>query len=312
MRDEEQQLVPYEQERELQRKYREAKERREQNKIKLIRDELVTFYVYYGESYKNSDTPDPRSAKWCLKKALELQKDHPIANYRYGHLMYADTEYALAAYHFKRAVDGSLEQCLSDTQRLIANIITVNCGLIMAKQAIQEVDEIEELYQDDPTDSAKREDYLSRMLVESEELLAQHMYLKVTPSGNEYISKERYLAEKETMKENEIKICVTPSYRVMLFQNWESQTISQTEFYVAHTILMSAAYLETKEIGEALKELEKVIKPEAIRKCLSRLSINVSFWDKIVDTNLKGNYSARRRRNGVKYSLLCHSSIVIP
>ncbi|MUT65233.1 hypothetical protein [Paenibacillus sp. NEAU-GSW1] len=312
MRDEERQLVPYEEERELQRKLKEARERRDAIEIKAIRAELVTFYVFYGETYKNSEAPDPQSAKWCLKKALELQKDHPVANYRYGHLMYADKEYALAAYYFKKAVDGSPEKCLSVTQSLIANIITVNCGLLMAKLAIQEVDELEELYEDDLTDAAKREDFLSRMIVNSQEMLERHMYLKVTPSRDEYISQERYLSEKETIGDNEIKICVTPDYRVMQFQNRKPEKLTQTEFYVAHTVLMSATYLETQKIGEALKDLEKIIKPDAIRKCLSRLSKNIPFWDLIVDTYLTGNYSARRRRNGIKYTLLCHSSIAIP
>jgi hypothetical protein len=315
MRDEDRNLVPYEQERELLRNFRLAKESKDFDRVKQLRDELVTFYVYYGESYKSSDIPDPRSAKWCLKKALDLQSDHPVANYRYAHLMYADEEYALAAYHFKKAADGSQEQCLNDTQRLIANIITVNCGLLMAKHSLEEIDEIEQLYRNSPADAAdgaKREDFLSRMLVDSEEMLSQHMYLKISPAGSEYISKERYTVEKEAVHENEVKICITPSYRVMLFENARPQNISQTEFCVAHTILMSAAYLESKEIGEALEELEKVIKPETIRKCLSRLSTNVSFWDRIVDTRQRGNYSARRRRNGVKYMLLCHSSVVVP
>jgi hypothetical protein len=315
MGDEDRNPVPYEQEREILKEYRLAKDRKDSERVKQLRDELATFYVYYGESYKNSDTPDPRSAKWCLKKALDLQSDHPVANYRYAHLMYADEEYALAAYHFKKAADGSQEQCLNDTQRLIANIFTVNCGLLMAKHSLEEIDEIEQLYSGDPTDvadEAKREDFLSRMLVDSEEMLSQHMYLKISPMGNEYISKERYTVEKEDVRENEVKICITPNYRVMLFENARPQSISQTEFYVAHTILMSAAYLESKEIGEALEELEKVIKPETIRKCLSRMSTKVSFWDSIVDTKQKGNYSARRRRNGVKYMLLCHSSVAVP
>jgi uncharacterized protein HemY len=130
---EEKYMAPYEQEKELKKKLDEAQKLRDQAKIKECRNALVTLYVYYGESYKNSDKPDPRSAKWFLERALKLQKDHPIANYRYGHLMYADKKYALAAYYLKKAIDGSTEQCLNDTQLLIANIITVNCGLFPYK-----------------------------------------------------------------------------------------------------------------------------------------------------------------------------------
>jgi hypothetical protein len=313
MMEEEQQMIPYERERELKQQYDEAKKRGDQAETKQHLEELVSFYVYYGESFKNSDRPDPQSAKLCLERALKYQKDHPVAHYRYAHLMYGDEEYALVAYHFKQAVDGSREHSLEDTQRLIANIITVNCGLLMARQALEEVYELNaDGNRKDTEDSVKREDFLNRMLIDSEEMLDQHIYIKLTPVGRGYISEAQYITEKENMGDQEVKLFVSQHERIIVCGGGKPEPLSQTDFYVAHTILMSAVYLETKDIGEALKNLERVIKPEAIRKCISRMSFSIPYWNIVVDSDIGGNYAKRRRRNGVKYALLCHCSVVVP
>lgn len=312
MREIDYDLLPNKEAEELRRLYKEAAKSRDQEMIAQYRSKLINLYVYYGESFKFSDKPDPMSAKWCLKKALELQHNHPVANYRYGHLLYAEKNYTLAADYFKKAIDASPYECLDDTQLLIANIIMVNCGLLIAEKAIREVEELECKIERDSAEAKKREDYLSRMLIESEAKLKQHLYQKITLSGKEFISYDRFIAEKDEIRSEHIKICVTHEERSIQFDVLPSLTITQTEFYVIHTIMMSERYLETKDIHEALKGVEHINSPNTIRKCLSRLKQKLPYWDQIVDTKEQGNYVARKRRNGIHYALIQHSSISIP
>jgi hypothetical protein len=246
-----------------------------------------------------------------MLQALKLQKEHPIANYRYAHLMFADKEYALAAYYFKRAMDGSPEKCLDDTQMLIANIITVNCGMHMAKAAIIEINDLHDEKEDHP-DQQKRQKFLDSLLVDSEERLEQHMYRKVTPIGQQYISHEQYFEEMEETEERVVKMFVSQRDRFMVFQGGHRVLISQTEFYVAHTILMSYDYLDLADIGFMLNDLEKIITSDYIRQSISRLKNKAPFWDDIVDSITGKNSSKRRRRSGIHYALLCHSSVMVP
>ncbi|HZG76352.1 MAG TPA: hypothetical protein VEZ72_10905 [Paenibacillus sp.] len=58
----------------------------------------------------------------CLREVLDLQSDHPTANYRYAHLLYKRKAYAGAGMHFHRAPTPTLALTLNDQQAYIANI----------------------------------------------------------------------------------------------------------------------------------------------------------------------------------------------
>jgi hypothetical protein len=315
MEEEEQERlpVPYEQEKVLKDKYNAAMKRGDREASKLHKASLVAFYVMYGESYKGSDRPEPTSAKLCLRRALGLQHDHSVANYRYAHLLYGEKHFALAAYHFKLALDGSREQSLNDTQSLIAHIFTVNCGLLMARDAIREVDDLQNS-EHASFDSKLMEDYANRMLVDSEEMLAHFLYMKVTASGNEPVSEQRFYELQEEAGDSDVLLCVTPLSRELIYRG-RRERLTQTEFYVAHTVLQSKEFIQVKDIYEKLFEgrpLEEVVAPSAVRQCLRRLSRDVPFWEMVVEADIRGNFSARRLRKGIAYTLLCHSSVVLP
>ncbi|HJV46989.1 MAG TPA: hypothetical protein VJ824_14820 [Bacillota bacterium] len=307
----ERQVVPHEEERVLLEKQKEAVRRRDHKAANNFCNALVALYVYYGESFKMSEQPDPTAAKYCLKKALKLNKDHPVANYRYAHLLYSHRDYAQAGFHFKKALDGNHREGLNDTQALIAQIFTVNCGILMAKEALREIDFLQNNLHA-VFDGKLKAKYIERLLVDSEEMVAQHLYVKITPSGEqEHISEDRFTAEQSINGNAGVCLCVTPTERVIIYRG-VPKTLSQTEFYVTHTVLMSEVWIQVKEIYDALSNgpLEETITPAAVRQSLRRLSREISFWDSIVESKTRGSYSVRKRRSGVEYKLLCHSSVV--
>jgi hypothetical protein len=306
-------LVPYKQERALLDKHKLAREEKDREAIKAHRDSLVAFYVFYGESYKGSDKPDPRSAKSCLKKALNLQIDHPVANYRYAHLVYGEQDFTLAAFHFKLALDGTREQSLNDTQTLIAQIIIVNCGLSMAREAIKEVDYLQN-NEHASFDRKLKDNYLDQMLVYSEDLQEHFMYMKETESAKEPISEEQFHELQETSGDSDVLLCITPTKRELVYRG-RRELLTQTEFFVVHTVMQSKKSIKVKEIHDTLFEghpLEEVVTHAAVRQCLHRLSSRIAFWEMVVETETRGNYSVRRRGAGISYTFLYHSSIVLP
>ncbi|MET3289295.1 UNVERIFIED_CONTAM: tetratricopeptide (TPR) repeat protein [Brevibacillus sp. OAP136] len=310
---EEEHLVPYQEEIALKEKRKAALKRGDRQECEHYTSSLVALYVFYGESFKMSDRPDPYSAKKCLEKALSLQNDHPVANYRYAHLLYAERNFAKAAYYFKKALDGNRTQSLNDTQSLISQIFTVNCGILMAKEAIKEVDYLQN-NRHASFDTKLIANYADRMLVDSEEMLTQYLYLRINSDGSKPISEERFFEEQEAAGDQDVLICVTQRSRELVFRG-SREPLSQTEFFVAHTVLKSVEFIQVKDIYASLFEdcpLETVITPEAVRQCLRRLSNKLTFWDLVVEADTRGKYSARKRREGLRYTLLCQSNVVLP
>jgi tetratricopeptide (TPR) repeat protein len=143
MRDRDDEFHPKKEERRLQELLAVAKKQRDRTQEKEMTKKLAKLFVSQGEYFKMADKPDPNLAKRYLEKALQMQKDHPVANYRLGYLYYRRNEYTRAVSFFEKALDGSMEEELNDTQRMLANMFLVNCGIKIAKEAIKEINFIE-------------------------------------------------------------------------------------------------------------------------------------------------------------------------
>lgn len=315
MIDQEMDLIPYKKESELKTKLKEERKQTgiRSEEYRAIQNELVNLYVSYGESFKFAEeAPNWYAAKKYFYNALTYQPDHSIANYRYGHLLYKDKEYTSAACYFKKAIDGRKTACLDDTQRLIANIYIVNCGLMMAKEAVEEVEEIQG-YPQYVLDEVRSEQFLNEMLVDSKEMIERHIYIKEIRSNwgyeKESISQLQYLDEKEASNAQEVKVCITLDERVVRFEYSEPYVISKTEYYILNTLLMSRVPMTNAEIVEAHSQ-DNQINEVYVRKCISRLSGRIPFWDNIVDTTRSGNTVKRGRRQGITYKLLRHCIVV--
>lgn len=306
---------PYEIGSQLSEQYREAVRARDREAEKRYKEELIRFYVHHGEHYKMSNTPDYDLAKRYLKRALKLDDQHPLANYRYGHLLYRDKEYEKAAYHFRKALDGNLEEGLNDSQTLVAQMMLVNCGLLMAKDALREVKYLQgNEYLS--YDNELIETFYDKMLVQSEEMLAHHMYCHITPEGMRHISRDEYQAYQERAGDDEVLLIVDDSmyarhaYNVKYREIW--WTMSPQSFWPFWILVRSQDYVGTEDLMAALAKSGLELGYDHVRQILSRLSRNVPFWHEIIETKEEGRRTWRRRREGVTYSLLCPSHIVLP
>jgi len=300
--------VPYDKERELLKRLREAREARNREEIGRCEKELVRLYVYYGEYFKLSDRPDYRSAKHCLEKALKHEPDHPIANYRYGHLLFREGEYGKAAWHFKRALDGTPDAGLNDSQTLVAQIVLVNCGLQIVRDALPEVRYFQNnKYLNFDHDLVAQ--YNGRMLDEFGELLRQHMYCVRTSAGTRHVSREEFLEYQGSEEENEVLLVADEGYLVR-FRD-VGVPLEQQAFYVFWTLISSDDFVRPKEIAAVLLEDGEEFgqRYDKVRQYLHRLRQRIPFWDQVIETKEHG---LRRRRDGITYTVLCHSSVVLP
>lgn len=174
----------------LEETYRKARRAGNREEEERCRKALVRHYVYFGEHYKLSDRPSPAEAKYWLRKALKLGGRHPLANYRDAHLLYRENEYEQAAWHFRKALDGTPEEGLNDSQALVAHAVLVNCGLLMANEALREVHFARDnAFRD--LDAGLVDEYCKKMLVDNEEMLSRSenllerlMYKRETPAGH--------------------------------------------------------------------------------------------------------------------------------
>jgi TPR repeat protein len=88
MRDRDDDFHPKIEETRLKELLEVARKLKDKTQEKEMTKKLVNLYVSQGEYFKMGDKPDLNIAKRYLEKALQMQKDNPVANYRLGYLYY--------------------------------------------------------------------------------------------------------------------------------------------------------------------------------------------------------------------------------
>ncbi|GGK28331.1 hypothetical protein GCM10010965_21500 [Caldalkalibacillus thermarum] len=304
-------IEPHRIERELLNEIRKAKQERDKERVKQCVKALVHQYVYYGEYYKLSSEKDPYLAQKLLKKALQYQNDHPIAHYRLAHLLFEQKQYAEALYHFQKAIEGNPNEGLNQTQTIIAHLYTCHCALSIAKEAKSEAQFLmDNAYAD--YDREFVEKYLARVNID-EGLSEPNIYTKKTPEGIKFITEEQFFAYEEHLQPNEVLLRVTHRGYEVIYQG-QRLTLNPPSFYVLACIIGSDGYISVGDIYDKLvnSSVELHINTVSIRQHIHRLSRRMPFWDDIIETHSTGNRAERRRREGITYALLCHSSVVLP
>lgn len=165
--------------------------RRTVEEMELQRKMRLNHFVRQAEFFKLSETPDFVQAKKWLLKALDMDKNHPIANYRLGYLLYREHQYELAVYHFKTALDGTETDVLSETQLMLANTFLVNCGMAITREALRELEDLE-LRIEGEIDQERIERYRTEMLVQEENMLDRLYYRKITADQETIINEEQF------------------------------------------------------------------------------------------------------------------------
>ena len=153
----------------------------------------------------------------------------------------------------------------------LANIITSNCGVLIAREANKKVHKIEmqEIQTMDASEQEKRSHYLKQLISANEEQsyyfgqlinangerIEDCMYIRVDPKKVENISDEMYVQETTVVQENELVINYGLYKREILYKGMQPIAISLTELSVLHHIMMSSIYLEAKDIRGKFVEL---------------------------------------------------------
>ncbi|ACB59812.1 hypothetical protein Exig_0327 [Exiguobacterium sibiricum 255-15] len=165
--------------------------RRTVEEMELRRKMRLNHFVRQAEFFKLSETPDFVQAKKWLLQALRIEKNHPIANYRLGYLLYREHQYELAVYHFKTALDGTETDVLSETQLMLANTFLVNCGMAITREALRELEDLEFRIEGE-IDQERIERYRAEMLVQEENMLDRLYYRKITAAHETIINEEQF------------------------------------------------------------------------------------------------------------------------
>ena len=147
-----------------------------------------------------------------------MQKDHPVANYRLGYLYYRNREYTKAVSFFEKALDGSMEEELNDTQRMLANMFLVNCGIKIAKEAIHEINFIEDnVYTELEIERIER--YKNEILVLDEEIFDKMFYRKIENGREVKIGEYEFINFKPD--KNQVLLKRSDHGMEILFQDFE-------------------------------------------------------------------------------------------
>jgi tetratricopeptide (TPR) repeat protein len=311
-RNEERTFIPCREAWALQRQYREARRNGDLETAESLKKRLVGIHVQLGEHFKMSGQPNVREAMKCLEKALRLDPGHPIANYRYAHLLYGKKEYQSAAFHFKKALDGNKEEGLNDSQTLVAQIMTVSCGARMAVEADRE---IEFLLGNRflSWDRRLADSFRASMIRHCEEMMERFMYIHRTPEGMRNVSRDAFLDYQDRVADHEVLLSMDDGMYRVEFRN-DMRELEPLAFYIVWILIRADDFVDNDEIGSALDAFfsSEEMRSDTIRQQLHRLSRRLPFWHEVIETKEAGRKTFRRRREGITWSLFHHSWQVVP
>jgi tetratricopeptide (TPR) repeat protein len=293
-----------------------ARKHRDKTLEKEITKKLVKLYVSQGEYFKMADKPDPNLAKRYLGKALQYQNDHPVANYRMGYLYYRNKEYTRAVSFFERALDGSMEEELTDTQRMLANMFLVNCGIKIAKEAIHEINFIEDnVYTELEIDRIER--YKNEILVLDEGIFDRMFYRKIENGREEKIGEYEFINFKPDKKQVLLKI--SDQGMEILFQDFEPMTLNPKAFYTLYGIVTAKSFRTYSELQEiASNGSGQEVSDDYIRQIIRRLSRDLPYWGHIIETTTILHPETRRHIAAIKLAdafstcILCRVEDFLP
>ncbi|WP_462410660.1 tetratricopeptide repeat protein [Neobacillus sp. Marseille-QA0830] len=301
MLDNEYEFHPMMEETRIKESLEKAKRQRDRSKVEEETKKLVNLYVSQGEYFKMGDRPDPNMAKRYLIKALSLQKDHPVANYRLGFLYYREKQFTKAVSYFEKALDGSRDEDveeLNDTQRMLSNMFLVNCGIKIAKEAIREIDFIEEnLYSDLEIDRIER--YRNEILVLEEDIFDKMFYRKIEDGVEEKIGE--YEFNHFIPAKKQVLLKSSDQGLQIVLQHERPVSLNPKAFYVLYGILTGKGFKTYNELKEIAGEGSgQEITDDYLRQIIRRLSRDLPYWDRIVETSMILNPDTRRNVAGIK------------
>jgi tetratricopeptide (TPR) repeat protein len=302
-------INPSHEENKLLQRLGEANQKIDRAMMVEVKNELVQLYLTHGEHFKMNENPDPIQAEYYLKKALNHQKDHPVVNYRLAHLLYRKEKYAEAIRYFQYAIDGSRYEALNDTQMKLARMFMVNCGIYVAKEALEELQELEEA-EGVFIDKNLIEKYQSEILAGSVESLDRMFYQCQFETGRpEIISETTYLSLFEPPYGNLVILGKNDEGYFLYFQGQRYNQLDKSKFLFVYLILTSKVGITNQEIQEKLlNEYQLDINEDNIRQTHSRLNRRIPFLENIIEESRNDERRVTRRlKSSLSYCIVHRS-----
>jgi tetratricopeptide (TPR) repeat protein len=312
MNGREREVHPLDEEMRLDKELMEARKERDRERQRLIEKKIVKLYVSQAEYFKMAEKPDPSIAKKYLEKAVRIQADHPVANYRLAYLYYRKREYTKAILHFGKALDGSETEGLNDTQTLLANMFMVNCGIRIAKESILEVQSIEEnLYSNLEKDRIEK--YRKEILVLDEDVFERMFYKKIEDGIASRINEDEFISYQPMGKQILLKI--SDQGREIIFPGGLKYSLSPVAFNIFHALLTTSEFLTYRDLKQK-SELE--VNEDNIRQMISRYSRNIPVWNEyfqsanVVNPETSRQVAAYKLAEGVRSCILSRGDEELP
>ena len=306
---------PLELESDLIKQLREANSPEEK---KVITNELVELYVQYGEFFKMSTVSDPKLAKRNLEKALLYQKDHPVANYRLAHLLYREGEFLKALTHFSKSVEGSPMACLNDSQMMLARMFMVNCGILLARESLEEIAELQEDARV-TFDKALISQYQHEIYASKVESLDRMLFRKKTSKDNMIISEAIYNKYMDHPPVDTVILSKTDKGIYLKTRNSKPIPLDETAFRVSYTIITSTEFLSNEEIVAKLtsENGDSYVTEENVRQIFSRRLRRFQDFDLIFESSSVMSQQNRKKTTHrlhpkCNYIILCQADTVLP
>ncbi|TCI50350.1 tetratricopeptide repeat protein [Exiguobacterium sp. SH5S13] len=264
----------------LKRRMRDEKSKEEKMKI---RKELVTLYVRQAEHFKLSDRPDFKVARQILEKAIGLQADHPLANYRLGYIHYRDSRYARAVYHFNIALGRTTTDSLSEVQMTLAHMFSVNCGIHIAREALFEIESTEGMFEpvdDEGAEKIKR--YRTELLIQEGEMFERLYYRKIRNGQETIINETEFHDYSPAPRELVLKSSEEGRYALI---HLEMPVELNMTFFNLLFLLSIRSQSTHQSLQTQLTELNgEGISNDNLRQSMSRLKKKMTSFDTLFNT----------------------------
>ncbi|WP_062109970.1 tetratricopeptide repeat protein [Bacillus niameyensis] len=159
-----------------------------------IKNRLIAYLVQYGTYMKTQYQKDDRAAESSLKKAIQYNRELPIAYYRLGFLSYKKHNFALAADYFQKATKSNstcrqLEYKLNQQQLYNTYVYLMNSFLYMAENAQATLKDLEtQEYEEQIPDYNKSSLY--ETIQKNERYLNTNAFTVLSADGNRMCTKE--------------------------------------------------------------------------------------------------------------------------
>jgi tetratricopeptide (TPR) repeat protein len=308
-------IEPYREEEKIRKEMQIARQLRDRRKSKELELQLVALYIKYGEHFKMSERPNSREAISFLKKALKMIPDHSIGNYRIAHLYYRSKNYENAALHFRNAIESKIPAPLNEIQTYLTQLFLANSGILIAKNIVPYMQELQDegYVENHPL----VEKYRHELLVTTEETIERLYYRKISKTREELIPYEEHTRLIENNPKDTVLLIIDEvgTYYIMLGKLLSK--IHFVDFLLLYTILLSEKPVTNTNICEKLinyDDPDHNYEPneDKIRKEISRLKEEISFWDEMIEDSQIGRKTARGLKQGLKFIVLCKVADQLP